>query len=223
MWGWIPQAYYDLMARIVPGAILIFSSVFLRHGPGRGWRYVVGILCEGDQTSPCRVAVALLTAYLLGLVLSELGELVAGRVLRGMDWGAEQTVKAACLVEHNHSRQLLGDTPLEMTVDELPSVSLMNDQLRFVAPDEVSRILKLRAERRLCRVLVFGFAILAGANLLLFSGDLMFERLWIEGALLALALILWRQSMRLSQRSERGTCRAWLMSVSLGLLRGRQI
>jgi hypothetical protein len=152
-------------------------------------------------------------------VLSELGELMAGRVLRGMDWGAEQSVKAGCLVEHNQSMQLMGDAPVELALEDLPTVSLMNDQLRFVAPNEVSRLLKLRAERRLCRVLVFGFSILAGANVLLFSNDLLYDRLWIEGALIALALILWRQSMRLTQELERGTCRAWLMSFSLGRFR----
>jgi hypothetical protein len=208
------------VARVLPGAILIFASVFLRHGPTRGWRHVVGMVCEGDAFSPCRLAVGLLTAYLVGLVLSEVGELVAGRLLRGLDWGAEQAEKSSCLVEHNQSQEIAGGLPVDATPEDLPSVSLMNDQLRSVSPYETSRLLTLRAERRLCRVLVFGFAILAGFNLLLFSGDLMYDRLWIEGTLIVLALILWRHSMRLSQEYERGICRAWLENVSLGRLRG---
>lgn len=219
MWGWVPQAYYDLLARVFPGAILIFAGVFLRHGPERGWRFVVDILCQGETFSPCRLGVGVLSAYFVAFVLSELGELVAGRVLRGMDWSAEQTAKASCLAEHNHAQEIMGGVPLEAAADELPSVSLMNDQLRSVSPYETSRVLKIRAERRFCRVLVFGFAILAGVNLLLFSGDLRYERLWIEGALLALALILWRESMRLSQEYERGVCRAWLQNVSMGRFR----
>jgi hypothetical protein len=219
MWGWVPQAYYDLLARVFPGAILIFVSVFLRHGPTRGWRHVVGMVCEGEAFSPCRLAVGVLTAYLVGLALSEVGELIAGRMLRGMDWETEQAEKSSCLVEHNQSQEISGGLPIEAEADQLPSVSLMNDQLRSVSPYETSRLLKLRAERRLCRVLVFGFAILAGFNMLLFSGDLLYERLWIEGTLLVLALILWRLSMRLSQEYERGICRAWLENVSLGRFR----
>ena len=78
MSGWIPQVYYDFLARVIPGYAVVLGALYLKHGPSRGISFVFRVICEQEHSWVCRFAVGLLAAYLIGLILGELGELVAG-------------------------------------------------------------------------------------------------------------------------------------------------
>ena len=96
----------------------------------------------------------------------------------------------------------------------------MAEQVVLVDHYSGGRLLALRAERRLCLVLAFGFFILAVGNLLAYSVDLIPKRLVVEGLLFVSMLLLWRRSMRLQERVVRKTCIAWLTNVFGGGLSG---
>ena len=220
MSGWIPQVYYDFLARIIPGSAVILGALYLRHGPSRGINFAFRVICEQEHSWVCRFGIGLLAAYLIGLILGELGEFLAGRVLRRRDSELEKGFMRECLDEHSRALEAVGREPVTLPPDDLPDSGLMAEQVTVVDHYSGSRLLALSAERRLCLVLAFGFFILAAGNLLAYAADLIPKRLVVEGLLVLSVLVLWRRGMRLHERLVRRTCIAWLTNVLGGGLSG---
>lgn len=216
MWGWLPKVYYDFMARIVPGAIVVLGLVYLRHGPVRGVGFVMRVICEQENAWLCRLGVGLLVSYLVGLVIGEFGDIVAGRLLERRDTESELMHMRECLDDHNRSMEALGVEPRSIVFDRLPGSGMMTDQLAVVDAHMDGRLMAVRAERRLCLVTALGMFVLAIGNLLLLGADLVPKRLLVEGLLLLTMLVLWRRSTRLHERSVKETCSAWLMRFGWG-------
>ena len=220
MSGWIPQVYYDFLARVIPGSAVVLGALYLRHGPSRGINFAFRVICEQEHSWVCRFGIGLLAAYVIGLILGELGEFLAGRVLRRRDSELEKGFMRECLDDHSRALQAAGREPVTLQLDDLPDADVMAEQLTVVDHYSGSRLLALSAERRMCLVLAFGFFMLAVGNLLAYSADLIPKRLVVEGLLLLSMLILWRRAMRLHERVVRKTCIAWLTSVLSGGLSG---
>lgn len=213
MSGWIPQLYYDLLARVVPGSAVLLGAFYLKDGPARGVNFVMRSMFDAGDSWMGRVAVGLLAAYLIGLVIGELGELLAGRVLERRDEKYESNYARECLDEHNRAMVVGGSTPVAVVPEDLPSPDAMTEQLTLADPYSGSRLLALMAERRLCLVLAFGFFLLFLLNLFAFMGDLVVKRLAVEGLFVLSLLVLWRRSTRLHERVVRQTCLGWLVKV----------
>ena len=216
MSGWIPKVHYDFLARVIPGSAVILGALYLRDGPSRGVGFVLRQMCDQDHSWVCRLGVGLLAAYLIGLIIGELGELVAGRVLERRDAELEMGFMRECLDDHGRVLEAVGQAPVTLLPDDLPNSDLMAEQLTVVDRYSGSRLLALSAERRLCLVLAFGFFILAVGNLLFYSVDLLHKRLAVEGLLLVGMLVLWRRSSRLHERLVRKTCIGWLTKILSG-------
>jgi len=216
MLGWIPKVHYDFLARVIPGSAVILGALYLRDGPSRGVGFVLRQMCDQDQSWVCRLGVGLLAAYLIGLIIGELGELVAGRVLERRDAELETGFMRECLDDHGRVLEAVGQAPVTLLPDDLPNFDLMAEQLTVVDRYSGSRLLALSAERRLCLVLAFGFFMLAVGNLLFYSVDLLHKRLVVEGLLLVGMLVLWRRSSRLHERLVRKTCIGWLTKILSG-------
>ena len=216
MSGWIPQVYYDLLARLIPGAAVLLGAYYLREGPVRGVNFILRRLSEHEGSIVVQVGVGLLAAYLLGLVIGELGELLAGRVLERRDTELEWDYARECLDEHTHAAHAAGRGEIDLGQDDLPSTEVMGEQLTLVDRYSGNRLLALKAERRLCLVLSFGLFMLVLGNLLAYTADLVVKRLVVEGLMIVALLLLWRRSTRLHERVVRQACLGWLMNVSRG-------
>ena len=216
MSGWIPQVHYDFLARVIPGFTVILGAFYLKDGPFRGVAFVLRQLCDQEQSWVCRLGVGLLAAYLIGLIIGELGELLAGRALERRDAELERGFVRECLDDHSRALEAVGREPVTLLPDDLPNTDLMAEQLVVVDRYSGSRLLALCAERRLCLVLAFGLFMLAIGNLLVYSADLLHKRLAIEGLLIIGMLVLWRRSTRLHERVVRKTCIGWLTRIFSG-------
>lgn len=208
--------YYDFLARLIPGSAVIVGALYLKHGPARGLNFVLRVMFEQDYSWVCSFGVGLLAAYLIGLIIGELGELLAGRALGRRDAELERGFMRECLDDHSRVLEAVGREPVALLPDGLPDTNLMAEQLAVVDHYSGSRLLALRAERRLCLVLAFGLFMLAVGNLLTYSADLIHTRLIVEGLLLLAMVVLWRRSTRLHERVVRRTCIAWLTRILSG-------
>ncbi|MFH1689777.1 MAG: hypothetical protein ABIE42_06010 [Candidatus Eisenbacteria bacterium] len=214
MSGWIPQVYYDFLARVVPGSVVLVGVFYLREGPVRGFNFALRSMSEPEGSLLFRFGVGLLAAYLIGVIIGELGELLAGRLLERRDAGSEAGFARECLDEHNRALAVLGREPVAVLLDDLPDMDVMIEQLTLADPYSGSRLLALLAERRLCLVLAFGLFLLFFVNLFAYMGDFVPKRLVVEGLFLLSLLVFWRRSTRLHERVVRQTCLGWLMRVS---------
>lgn len=214
MWGWLPKVYYDLMARVLPGATIVLGALYLKHGPLRGFNFVLRIVCEPELSWVCRAGVMLVASYVIGLIVGEMGELVAGRMLERRDAENELVLMRECFDDHARSVEAAGAGQVTMAPDELPSVAVMGEQIAVVDRHSDGRLLAVRAERRLCHVMGLGMFLLALGNLMMFAGDLIPIRMVVEGGLILSILVLWRRSTRLHERHVRKVCLTWLMNFA---------
>ncbi len=213
MSGWISQLYFDFLARVVPGAAVLLGAFYLKDGPARGVSFALRSLFNVEGAWVPRVGVGLLAAYLIGLVMGELGELLAGRVLERRDGRFEAGFARECLEDHNRAMSILGHEPLVASLEDLPDMDVMSEQLTMADEYNGGRLLALRAERRLCLVLSFGFLLLFLMNLFAYMGDFVARRLALEALFVLSLLVLWRRSTRLHERVVRQTCLGWLTRV----------
>lgn len=214
MSGWIPQLYFDFLARVVPGSAVLLGAFYLKDGPSRGISFALRSLFSVEGSWVPRVGVGLLAAYVIGLIIGELGELLAGRVLERRDAKFESGFARSCLEDHNRALLSLGREPRIASLEELPDMEVMSEQLALSDAYSGGRLLALRAERRLCLVLSFGLFLLFFMNLFAYLSDLVPKRLGVEVLFVLSLLVLLRRSTRLHERVVRRTCLGWLMKVS---------
>lgn len=158
-------------------------------------------------------------SYLVGLLTAELWDFTLGRLAKKRKQEAEENSKRVCLEEHKRVQQSLNLPCLELSHNDLPREFVMHDHLREVAGAEAMRLLKLRAERRMCEALVAGFILIAIANgivtivLIASTGRIIFEVI-----LLFAGAGSWRRAIRITKHLVTGTCVLWLSKVSARLM-----
>lgn len=215
--SWIPQLFYDLLARLLPGVVLlVIAAILAKGGTGQGsdlvaWFWAHGF---GYYGSP---AAALGCAYVLGVVLAEIWEIVVRRHTQDRKKVVHDAVKAERLREHNTLALGLGGKKAKIMENQLPSILAMQEHLRPVSTGNVLRLLRLRSDLRLCHVAFVGFIVL-----------LLFDIVWscingVNGARISLgialplcALALFRRAERLERFIAVATCVAWLERVMEG-------
>ena len=215
MWSFVPQLFYDFLARIVPGVILMATAVLVVLGPASGVRRLVYPSASANFYALGPLALLLVGAYLLGLLSGELCRKYFRWRFKARYDAIDDKCKERALAEHNAALTGLGKPALSIGVSQLPNVAVMRDHIREVNPANAARLLKVRAEKRLCEVLALGFLGLALLNLVY----LPFAR--PVGARLVLELLLlvgWYSCHRRSFRAHRhiaaGTCHGWLYGAA---------
>jgi len=139
------------------------------------------------------------------------GRFVVQRLLR-----IQADCKEECLAAHNKALAALGKKPLSLKSADLPAAYVMHDHLRLAAPDQASRLLKLRAERRLCHVIILGFAALAVLRLVHINSASIASWIVAEAVLLVSVVSCWSRQLRLERYFTNGTCLVWLALASCG-------
>lgn len=136
-WGVIPEVFFDIIGRIVPGTLLILAAVAVSLGPN------TAIAKIADMPRSLGVAALLILAilaYFTAIVTKQIWDWVYGLllVIRRGKRSAEQTLVDDVLVTIYEARS------------ELPA--------------EGYRLLKIQAEKNLCEVMIIGLILLLPVN-----------------------------------------------------------
>jgi hypothetical protein len=214
-WNWIPQVFYDLVARVVPGAVVLTLGAAVTSGPEE----LVAALASGRIGTALGgftgASLALIFSYVMGSVVGQLWVLTGEKFIASWENQTATASRAACLLEHNLSEVACGRPALPITEAQMPRVFVMQDHLRDGSEGEALRLLKLRAEERLCHVLVVGFALLFIVNgLILLFVEMAFSRWAIEVALILGIVACYSRAKRICGYRINGTCIAWLIRCS---------
>jgi hypothetical protein len=208
--AWIPNLFFDLLGRVIPGSILLFATYSVAVGPQAAIKDMV----QRDLFSMGLTILWLFLAYCIGLMGGQLWVSTFGKLIRKRELRIEDKVVRGALAEHNEAQAFLGEPQLSLDTDRLPRIYFMHDQLRLVAREEALRLLKLKAEQRLCHALFLGLTVLAVANFALLLIRPSFERVVLEVVLVLIVVGSWQRAMRMIEFYARGTCSSWFSFAS---------
>ena len=218
-WNWIPQVFYDLVARVVPGAVVLTLGAAVTYGPGE----IVAAFSSGKVGTAlggfAGASLALMFSYVTGSIVGQIWVLTGEKLVGNWEEQIATEMRNACLLEHNLAEIACGRPALPITEAQMPRIFVMQDHLRDGSEGEAMRMLKLRAEERLCHVLVVGFTILSLVN----GWNLAFVEMtcfrWtIEGVLILGIIACYSRAKRICGYRINGTCIAWLTRCSRRLV-----
>jgi hypothetical protein len=155
-----------------------------------------------------------LGSYVTGFLLGQLWEMTLARLTGPRDRKVEIKCQQECLSEHKRMQKALKRPEVGITPDNLPRVFVMRDHIRHIAPEEASRLLKVRAERRSCQVLLMGFFTLSIANGVYLVTRLEVARIVLEVLLIVAIAACWGGAQRLRRLLANGTTVSWLVHVA---------
>jgi hypothetical protein len=214
-WNIIPQIFYDLIARVTPGAIILIIGYLTFSGPGKAIKNIISASSKLNIFNFGMFVLGFILSYILGTILYELWAITFKKAQE--KWSEEKIRNTIDLAidYHNKMRDVLGVKPLKVTKDDLPRYHIMHDHLRRNSEAEAYRLLKLRAEQRLGQVLFMGFFLLSIINVGYWISEvklLVIDRAFLEVFLFLAMYLFWRQSERRRRFYIHGTCTQWLFS-----------
>jgi hypothetical protein len=216
-WNLIPQVFYDLLSRVIPGFVAILAWYLAALGPLEAIESALVELSNKDSQilNLWSSTIIFVLAYVLGFILEGLWALTFEKLRETAKSRArEKHWQVNSVDEYNTMRVCLNEPELKFESAKLPPSYTMLDQARLHLPSEIHRLLKLRGERRLCER-IFLTCSLSVANLavflLIYSNWRTFDRI----AMLILAGIaafcLWPLGKKFDKFFTMGICTTWLL------------
>jgi len=237
----IPQLFYDLIGRVIPGATLIILGFLLFDGPQKAKEYLIW----SDKTLYVVIG-DLLAAHIIGSLIGGLWfQIYRVSPLKCSNFPCEHPRCNRLLKLNRRLYRLIGAGWLdgwakngEQLIDEafakvfgvkkenwpkvrvirmgeiscMGRISLMYDYLHLCSPRAATRIAKLRAEQHMSAVLMIGFFMLAIVYLFSFwMWGSIWELLGVESELFLGILATWRLTWHLEKRSDSALFYSWFL------------
>lgn len=204
---WIPQLFYDILARYLPGVLFMGAFVYLLP-EANTWRTTVFDTILSKNPTSGQILLLIGAPYLMGILLSELWEQV---ITKGFLKKYRDTTRITRLSEaYERYDHVFGheDSPLLNPPDDKgPLTHMMQIDLKQVADEESIRLLRLRSDCRLCNVLSAGAAILIATYAISYNKDIQIP---IMSVLVLILLLSVRRWWRLEIFIADASAVAWL-------------
>lgn len=189
--SWIPQIFYDLIGRVLPGVVVLVSSLLLFQDSARSRSLVIFLFTESGAPLSVMLLIGLVLSYLVGVLLGAIGFF-----FQGNEWNVR---------------------PPELSKDEGPDLrnkellrSFMYDAVQLHDPQAGARLAKLAAEQHMCRVLMVGFIALGLLQTCLYVAGSRSGTFWATIALfLVVVLSSWLFHRHLDIRATRLLTNLW--------------
>jgi hypothetical protein len=143
--NWVPQLFYDLIGRIIPGGLLLIIALIIFQDSLNIKQIFVSTTTTTvvtDTTTETTVGISPSALFLIATVVAySLGALFGG---------------IASITNRAFWRKNRSDITGKQDID----ISYIYDYIQFHRPDIGSRLAKLSAERHMCRVIIVGMVIL---------------------------------------------------------------
>ena len=170
--GFVPQIFFDLIARVAPGAFLLFLLYFLVFKDPQNFNSELNnTLARFKQEHGAKTILFfsfIFTSYITAVVLEGVYHIIKNIIdgilsNRFSDFLGRQISETKEIALKYIKNKY--DKNIYITGSIFPDMFIMYDSVRLLNPGAGSRLVKLRAEYYMARVLVIGFIILAIINL----------------------------------------------------------
>jgi hypothetical protein len=160
-WNVIPEVFYDIIARVIPGSALVLTTAMICLGPGK---VVKTLLSDSTEIGAPLTLLFLLLAYLVAVVTGQVWNVAGDGEKRWKDWARRRREK-----KKSEEAEAAASTPIKVEkAEDAPfDTERAFFRVRKDLPQEASRLLKIQAEKSLCEVLIVGFSVLWPVDLLL--------------------------------------------------------
>lgn len=212
-WDLVPQVFYDFIGRVMPGAVIMITGYLLVFGPDRAVKIVSRTSAKPSLLNLWSFLLLALAAYVVGIVMGQIWIITFGKIRSKSRKEAAQQCMKLGVTQYNKVKKALGKSELALNLTELPDFFIMLDHLRVCSSTESSRLLKLRAEKRLCQGLFVELGILSIVNIYFmygFSEEFFTARVVLEIFMIITMFCCWTWMVRLERYFMTGTCLAWL-------------
>ena len=209
----VPQIFYDLIARVMPGALLFITGFVTFVGPRETVRIIVDTSSKQELFTFWTFLAISILSYFLSLLLSEIDSILWEKIRGKKTKAKTKQCLNKCITEYNSLRKLFGEPALELKNDDFPSIYFMHDNLRPYSASETYRLLKLRAEQHLCEILFTGYFFLSIINIWYWSRTstlFLMDRALLEIVLIVAMYSFWKTGDKLERFFILGTFREWL-------------
>ena len=187
--SWVPQLFYDIIARLVPGAVLIGALVLAAAGPAEALAGLRGWLSKPSDSYPSVVLIVgaiFVLSYTLAIVLHGFGsllmlplELLVSRLYdapnnkppSGSKPNKDEPEQGEPLPP-SRMRAKLRDIFGRLVINPKGDFPMRYDYIKRHDPTAGSRITKLKAEMHMASILIFGFGLSYVINLWLMRTNL---------------------------------------------------
>ncbi|HEX6901248.1 MAG TPA: hypothetical protein VF789_16100 [Thermoanaerobaculia bacterium] len=147
-WEVIPEVFFDVVARVVPGSVLLLAALLVSEGPAEGGRELIKYLSGATFGTGL---VFVLFAYFIALILKQIWDLIELRLQKKKGTNdPDPLYKIYCDIKAK-------DQPGRV---ELPDTRIVISCISRSLPDEGLRLLKIQAEKNLCEVMLAGLPVL---------------------------------------------------------------
>lgn len=155
-WSLIPEIFFDVIGRLIPGSLLILTAAMVHLGPNRAVRV---LLAKSSKVNTWSALLLFLVSYLVAVVVKQM-------------WELPETL----IEERKKKRSISGPRAQGIKINQgIEEASTDAERIlyhiRKCLPAEASRLLKIQAEKNLCEVLIAGLSILWPINLWLWWSD----------------------------------------------------
>jgi hypothetical protein len=214
--GYIPQIFYDLIGRIVPGAVISGSAFLLLDDPKSA---LLNAVTWSDGTSN-QLAPALVI-LLVGLVIAY----TVGTLLGGIWFTLSKLFKKKSAIPAEAEDPDVDKNTVKIPRPEIifkngkaivPDkwISYIYDYIQMRCPRTAGRIAKLRAEWHMCGVIIVGSAILFLLNLYKLFTDFTTASLYFEIGLALAFFAAYSLSSHVKNRRLAVLGNVWFLSSS---------
>jgi len=213
--NFIPQVFYDVIARIIPGSVLLWFSYLTYYGYYKCIEHAKLILKNDYGSSFLVVAEILLLGYIISIVLYGIWLKISQWVnkyfkkgnsspiwRRNSDVTLEEDVKSVAITMKNY---------ISIQNLNVPSTSFIYDLIRIKMPDVGARLVKIRAECHMCSVLFVGWVILLLMNIINFFEKPLLEAIVFEMLYIALSISIFIYLKYLEDRFLHSISNHWIL------------
>jgi hypothetical protein len=212
----IPQIFYDLIARIVPGMTILTTSYFVYRGSDittEDIRLALNWFTSNDTHIIFVFLSFILVSYILALIIEGLGMFLE---LRFKIFSRKYSAGEYNDIIGNVSDDFKTSNILQLPNFSFASIPIMLDFIRMKEPGVGSRLVKLRAESNMCRILILGWSVLLFCNIFNFQKS-SYLTIFIEILLIVAIGTSFHLYKHLRERYLWGLCNHWVLINNCGI------
>jgi hypothetical protein len=212
----VPQIFYDFLGRVVPGSVLIILLPLAVYGPNAA---INTIFSENNITKlPLfwQIVIWLLLSYIIGFLLGGFVAKLSKILFKKKEIEIESRCKTRGIKECKLVHKFF-NLPYKGKDEskDLPEIFVMHDHIRDFAPSEASRLLKLRAEKRIFQILALAGIILVCINTWFSQNNWDLDRIVMEIVLILTVFISWKRLEKMEEFYNNGVINYWLYHTTL--------